>query len=276
MTSISPKVIEAYLNLARSRSPTQLSAEEVVSEALKRKTCIGWSGGRCSTVALWLTLDQDPDIPVVFNNTGIEYPETVEYVRRYAKEWHLNFYELKPEKTFWELVKIHGFPQLRGSSKISRPRKPACCTWLKEKPLHDFMKEKEIEGLITGIRAEESRPRCLSIAQHGQFQFVKRDGFWKFHPVSLWSLKELMEYVEKYEIPLNPLYSQGYNRIGCMPCTGFSYWRQQLAKHQPKYYRWLNKEYLKSKKDSEGKFQVTMWEYDQNDSCVQTVEEASL
>jgi len=105
------------------------------------------------------------------------------------------------------------------------------------------------------IRAEESRSRALALAHSGQFYFAKRDGFWKFHPVSIWSLNELMNYAKANEIPLNPLYGQGLDRVGYMPCTGFITWREQLSRTRPRYFKWLNREYQKSKGEP------TLWEY---------------
>jgi len=250
----SPKVLAYRIKLA-SRGPTNITAEAVIKEALKHDVYLAWSGGRCSTVVLHLTLKQAPDIPVVFTNTGVEYPETVKYCRSIAKKWGFNYHELKPEPNFWDIVKKYGFPQLRGSSKKKRPRRPMCCKLLKEDPGNKFLKENDLDGLITGIRVEENRARALAIFQKGQYYYAKRDGLYKFHPVSLWSLDELMNYVEKEGIELNPLYAEGYERVGCLPCTGFTQWREQLAEHRPRFYKWLNREYQKSAGEP------TLWEY---------------
>lgn len=262
MKGPSKKVLAYRIRLA-SRHPTaSMTAEEIIAEALKHKTYVAYSGGRCSQVALYLTIQQDPDIPVVFNNTGIEYPETVKHVRKTAEEWDLNYHELKPDANYWDLVKEHGFPQLRGSSKKKRPRKPACCTYLKEAPANKFVKEHNMDGLITGIRVEENRPRALMVFQVGVFYKAVRDKLWKFHPVALWPLTKLMKFVKEENIELNPLYEKGLPRIGCMPCTGFSSWRQQLKMMNPAYFKWLNREVKKS----EG--EPTLWEYvDRYDIC---------
>ena len=39
------------------------------------------------------------------------------------------------------------------------------------------------------------------------------------------------------DIPNNPLYAKGIDRIGCMPCTAFVAWESQLQKFNPKLYR---------------------------------------
>jgi len=264
---ISKKVLAYRIKLARRHPNSAKTAEEIIAEALKHDVYVAYSGGRCSQIALHLTIQQDPDIPVVFNNTGIEYGESVRHVRQTAEDWNLNYHELKPEANFWDLVKVHGFPQLRGSvskKRKTRARKPACCTYLKEAPANKFMKEQGMDGYITGLRVEESRPRALVIFQKGPFYKAKRDRVWRFHPVALWSLEELMKYAKDNDISLNPLYEQGLPRVGCMPCTGFTSWRQQLKMMNPKYFKWLNREFQKSKGAP------TLWEFeDPYDICLE-------
>jgi len=241
-----------------------MTPEEIIAKALKHNVYIAWSGGRCSTIALHYTIQQDPNIPVVFNNTGVEYPETVNYVRYMAEKWSLNFHELKPEANFWGLVKEYGFPQLRGSGPKGRHRRPACCIYLKEAPGNKFLKENGMDGYITGIRVEESRPRALLIYQKGVYYKANSDGIWRFHPVALLTLNQIMEYANSHNIPLNPLYNRGLPRVGCRPCTGFIGWRKQLSQVNPRFYKWLNREYQKSKGEP------TLWEFeDRYDICLE-------
>jgi len=266
---LTPKVAEMRIKYASQHPTSSMTAEEVVAEALKHKVYVAWSGGRCSTVALHITLQLAPNIPVVFNNTGIEYPETVTYVRRIADEWRLNFHELHPDTTFWKIVEEYGFPQLRGKGPKGRERKPMCCELLKEAPTKKFSKDHKLDGFITGIRVEESRPRMFGIAQRGLFYQASRDHIWKFHPIALWRLDKLMTYAKTNNIELNPLYElKGIPRIGCMPCTGFTTWREQLKKTNPRFYKWLNREVKKS----EG--EPTLWEFWEGpDTCRQDPEE---
>ena len=101
-----------------------MSTEEMkLGETLGRfeNPAIGCSFGIDSLVALHLCLKARPDILVVWNNTLVEYPDTVKFARRLAKEWNLNVVETKPRKTFWEIVERYGFPLVRRGD--SRDRK---------------------------------------------------------------------------------------------------------------------------------------------------------
>lgn len=264
-------VLKARLELAKRNAPNTLSAEEVVKRAITygNRVCVAWSGGRCSTIVLHMALKVKPGILVAFNNTGVEYAETVRYVRQLAEDWRLNYHELRPKTTFWRVVEKHGFPQFRGSSPqgVNRPRRPYCCVHLKEQPARQFYRHFGVKAVLTGLRAEESRARALTIAHHGQVYRSKRDKLWKFHPIALWSFEEMQAYVDANAIPINPIYAKGADRCGCWPCTGFASWREQLATVNSRAYRWLNQECLRA----EGR--LTLWEYADSEGCKQEAED---
>ncbi len=221
-------------------------AQDLIRLALERhdKIAVSWSGGRCSTVVLHIALQICPTIKVMHTDHGVHYPETVKYVRALARKWNLNLTITKPEKTFWEIVEEKGFPKPRvpmdpkkGQAAV---RTPACCRWLKEKPLADFRKKEGIEAFITGMRAAEARIRALSMYQKGQFYFVKRLKAWKYNPIAFWPTRELVNYCLSNDVPISPVYKT-VNRSGCWPCTAFVGWRNQLMRTNLKFYNFLTK-----------------------------------
>ena len=64
-----------------------------------------FSGGKDSTVLLDLVRRVCADIPAVFVDTGVEYPEIREFVKTVSNvEW------LKPKLSFKEIVETYGYP----------------------------------------------------------------------------------------------------------------------------------------------------------------------
>ena len=66
---------------------------------------VSFSGGKDSTVLLHIARQVDPDIPAVFVDTGLEYPE----VREFALSRE-NVIRLKPEMNFRKVIETYGYP----------------------------------------------------------------------------------------------------------------------------------------------------------------------
>lgn len=71
------------------------------------------------------------------------------------------------------------------------------------------------DAWVTGIRREQSPTRADA-------QFVEDDaarGIVKYNPLADWTEQDLWSVIEEKGLPYNPLHDQGYDSIGCMPCT---------------------------------------------------------
>jgi len=71
------------------------------------------------------------------------------------------------------------------------------------------------EGWITGIRREQGPTRAAT-------ELIERDevrSLWKYNPLAHWTDKDLWRRINERDLPYNPLHDQGYESIGCAPCT---------------------------------------------------------
>ncbi|MEJ7893928.1 MAG: phosphoadenylyl-sulfate reductase [Solirubrobacteraceae bacterium] len=71
------------------------------------------------------------------------------------------------------------------------------------------------EAWVTGIRREQSPTRANA-------QAVEHDdtrGITKYNPLALWAEEDLWAVINAKELPYNELHDQGYDSIGCVPCT---------------------------------------------------------
>ena len=69
------------------------------------KVCISFSGGKDSTVLMHIARQIYPDIPAVFSNTGLEYPE----IQRFVKSFD-SVDIVTPSMRFDEVISTYGYP----------------------------------------------------------------------------------------------------------------------------------------------------------------------
>lgn len=65
---------------------------------------VSFSGGKDSTVLAHLVRDLYPEVPLVFSNTGLEYPEIQSFARKMGAEF------IRPKKMFSEVISEYGYP----------------------------------------------------------------------------------------------------------------------------------------------------------------------
>jgi phosphoadenosine phosphosulfate reductase len=71
------------------------------------------------------------------------------------------------------------------------------------------------EAWITGIRREQGPTRAGA-------QLVDRDerrGIAKYNPLAAWTDRDLWARIHERDLPYHELHDQGYDSIGCAPCT---------------------------------------------------------
>lgn len=198
------------------------------------QAAVSFSGGKDSTLVLAMVRQRRPNIPVVYNDTGVEYPETRKFVAELAAAWQLNLIITHPKKTFWQCAAQYGFPN--GTKGGSGTPTSHCCYFLKEHPMHEVIRAHSWQGIYDGVTAVESRSRMFMADQKGTCYHFKRWNVCKIHPILYWTEQEVFDYMAREKIPLNPLYAKGARRVGCMACTAFKTWEATMAAENPKLY----------------------------------------
>lgn len=149
--------------------------------------------------------------PAFTLDTGLLFPETLELKARIEKRFGVEIESLNPEQTVEEQAIEHG-PELWLRSP------DLCCTMRKVLPLQKRLSDLDV--WITGVRRQQSNVReKTQIAELYKFDVLRDKYILKLNPMANWSRDEVQAYLRKHDIPTNPLASQGYRSIGCMPCT---------------------------------------------------------
>jgi 3'-phosphoadenosine 5'-phosphosulfate sulfotransferase (PAPS reductase)/FAD synthetase len=218
-------------------------AHRVIERALDRceKPSLAFSAGKDSTVLLHMLRQHVPEIITIYGNTTIEFPECVKFARWLRDEWALNYYEARPEVTFWWVVEQYGWPlygktfgvggvahkssraqffddlaargELTGQYAIQAkvPISSACCTFLKERPSQKLQKELGVDLVFLGIMAAESRQRLFNYLRYGELYYPKSQKVWKAHPMAIWTDDDVWAYIHRFDVPYAALYDMGYH-----------------------------------------------------------------
>lgn len=235
---------------------------------------VSFSGGKDSTVLLRLVRELYPNVPAVFVDTGLEYPEIREFVKTIeGVTW------LKPDIPFPQVIEKYGYPvigkevantvqnarfnikrgtdsirlrQIRGLEKTKNGKKS---TFNKEK--YEFlldapfkisdqccgvMKKRPIhlyekrtgKKPIVGTMASESSLRKIRWLKYGCNSFDQKTP--QSVPISFWLESDIWQYLERYNIPYSKIYDMGVKRTGCMFCMFGVHLEEQPNRFQRMYY----------------------------------------
>lgn len=207
---------------------------------------VAFSGGKDSTVLLHIVRSQYPGVLAVFNNTGLELPEIVQFVRSVD-----NVIELRPRIPFHQVIDKYGWPVIskeqaqfisefrntkseklrdlrwngreNGRSKISEcwkylvdsPFKIShkCCDRLKKDPAKRFEKQTgkvPMLGVMAGegqLRAQRSHVCNLYDAKRPMSK-----------PLIHWTEEDIWEYIREFDVRYCKVYDEGWERTGCIFC----------------------------------------------------------
>jgi len=162
------------------------------------------SFGAESAVLLHLAARADPDIAVLFLDTGMLFGQTLDYRRQLATRLGLTgVRDLRPR---FEDLAI-GDP----GAELWKTDTDACCHIRKVLPLDAALEG--FDAWITGRKRFHGGARL-------RLPVVEMDGGkLKFNPLANWSKAELDAYAADHDLPAHPLVAAGFPSIGCWPCT---------------------------------------------------------
>ena len=198
---------------------------------------ISFSGGKDSTVLLDIVRSIYPDIEAVFSNTGLEFPEVVNFVKTID-----NVTIIRPEMSFRKVINEKGYPivsksvsncvrlakkniedgkdtlrvrQIRGLEKGSKFNKKKweflldapfkisdeCCNELKKKPFKKYEKETGKKPMMATMAAEGG-VRKEAYLKTGCNAFNSG----KSQPMGFWTEQDVLEYIFTRKLPIASVY----------------------------------------------------------------------
>lgn len=204
---------------------------------------ISFSGGKDSTVLLHIVREIYNDIPGVFIDTGLEYPEIKQLVKSTE-----NITILKPKMPFHKVLENYGYPvigkkQARSIRDLQNPTpkneatrnlrltglngkgepcpsmklakkyhyladapfkiSEQCCDIMKKEPFHRYVKETGKYGM-NAVMAHESNRREKDYLRQGCNAFHLKEP--KSQPMAFWNEQDILQYIKQFNIPYASVY----------------------------------------------------------------------
>jgi 3'-phosphoadenosine 5'-phosphosulfate sulfotransferase (PAPS reductase)/FAD synthetase len=200
------------------------------------KVLVFFSGGKDSQACLIHSAKKYgvENCEAIFCDTGWEHPYTYDHIRYITDLMGVKLVILKSEK-------YDGMIDLAKKKKRFPSTKARFCTdELKSKPAIDYvLNQNEHLIIIEGIRADESfnrskmEPQCTYFNWYFQpmangkmhtyhkkqiIEWCKKWNADKIRPIFDWSGQDVIDYIKANSQEPNPLYSMGFQRVGCFPC----------------------------------------------------------
>jgi len=88
-----------------------------------------------------------------------------------------------------------------------------CCNVRKVEPLNRALKNTSV--WVTGLRAAQNDHR----KNIPVVEWLPDKEIYKINPLLHWSFDDVLNYINKYNVPYNSLHDKGFISIGCAPCT---------------------------------------------------------
>ncbi|MEM7717754.1 MAG: phosphoadenylyl-sulfate reductase [Pseudomonadota bacterium] len=202
LSSITERVAE--LNARhRHHSATQV-LEAALDDPQIGQTALVSSFGAEAVALLHMVSVVDRTTPVLFLDTEMLFPETLDYQREVAAKLKLDVQVLRPDRD----VTFLKDPNNRMHVHIP----DACCAIRKEAPLQAALEN--FDAWITGRKRYQG-------GQRAAIEFFEADDHdrIKINPLAHWSPEDVRDYMINNRLPRHPLVAKGYPSLGCAPCT---------------------------------------------------------
>ncbi len=187
----------------RNRSAFDV-VEHVLGNPLLGPIALVSSFGAEAIVLLHMISLADRTTPVLFLDTQMLFPETLEYQKDVAEKFGLTDVRvIQPDRSEIFRRDVDGILHLADTD--------ACCALRKTEPLENALNG--FESWITGRKRFHGGER-----QELEFFEAGPDRI-KINPLAHWTRDNVGEYMINNRLPKHPLVKQGYSSIGCAPCT---------------------------------------------------------
>ncbi|WP_222983306.1 phosphoadenosine phosphosulfate reductase family protein [Flagellimonas meishanensis] len=183
--------------------------EEIISWALQlsNKRIVTTSFGKYSAVLLNTFHNIEPNIDVIWCDTGYNLPETYEHASYLTNNLNLNLNTYVPKETKAFTEHRLGFPT------ADQPEHQEFSEIIKLEPFRRALEEHQPDVWFTNIRIRQTELRSSK-----DILSFSKDGILKVSPFYYWSDEDLDDYLEAHDLPKNSTYFDPVKALETREC----------------------------------------------------------
>ena len=136
-----------------------------------------------------------PDFRAFTIDTGVLFPQTLTTWKAFEERFG------RPSRCSTRAVRVQPWTAEN------------CCGQAKVAALEAGLSD--VDAWITGLRREQAPTRAAT----PKVDDDATRGIVKLSPLADWTDKDVWRYIAEHDLPYNPLHDEGYDSIGCAPCT---------------------------------------------------------
>lgn len=246
-------------------------AAEISQNYYQKPLLLAYSGGKDSEVCLELCRRAGVPFEVIHSLTTADAPETVYHVRKVFRKLELDGVKCevlhpryKGQPTWmWALIPQKCLPPIRSQRW--------CCQILKEG-------NSPHRCVVLGVRKDESIGRADSEVSEKQgkykkdrltFDFDNGDERMiavcqakaeiKIHPIVEWADRDVWSFLKDAKAEINPCYSMGFTRIGCVGCPMAGKARYREFMKWPKFEKLYRHSFARMLEERKARGKPSQW-----------------
>lgn len=186
-------------------------AETVIAwaaETFGKSLVMSSSFGAHSAVMLHLVHRVVPELPILFIDTGYLFPETYRFAQELTERFRLNLQVYGPDMTPARQEALFGRLWEQGEEGVEEYLRRN-----KVEPLQRALREHQATSWLAGLRADQTEHRA------GLRRIDRQGTRIKVHPILDWTIEDVEDYLDRHDLPLHPLYHEGFRSIGDIHST---------------------------------------------------------
>jgi len=243
----------------------------VIREALERfgrNLVIAWTGGKDSTLMLWLYQEVCRELSVtlptcMFIDEGDSFEEILDFIDKVKRQWEVDVVTIQnadvsnKAKELGDIIRVSDLNS-RNREELAKldfneenfpfePESYVCNHLMKTAPMNLFIEERGVQAVSTAIRRDEQEARI----EEEYFSPRQTPAHTRVHPMLHCSERDIWNMIHGNDIPFCSLYYQGYRSLGIRSNTTknsvLPAWEQDLENTVEREGRGQEKEQIMAK-----------------------------